>query len=204
MAFVLVPCAVFADDDAVVYDAADFPCYSGRTMQDVMQKYTEATAKGDTYIDSQRSTYYDVPASTSAPYAAGVLKADTLEAMEGMTNFYRWLIGVNDLTVNTESNRSLQAQALDRNFQFDHVIQNSSKPDDMDDELWQEGFACNHNILAGGYTPSGAVTGWLNEGYSLNNGTWDTVGHRTAILNAGYRNIEYACSGGSVRKQGWN
>ena len=85
----LAPNAVFADD-VVVYDAADFPCLSGRTKQDVMQKYTQATAMGATYIDGQRSTYYDVPASTAAPYAAGVLRPDTLLAMKGMSNFYRW------------------------------------------------------------------------------------------------------------------
>lgn len=181
--------------DAVIYDADSFSNLSGRTQQDVMEQLTLAQKAGPTYINGTSASYYDVPASTSAPYAAGVLSSDTLAAMEGMGNFYRWLIGVEPMTTNHQSNASLQAQALDRNFEFDHYIHNTSKPDDMDDDLWAQGFACDHNILAGGSTPSGAVTNWLNEGYDLSSGSWDTVGHRTAILSAGYKNIEYGYCG---------
>lgn len=189
-------CTAFAEGtDPVIYDAAEFSNLNGRTQSDVMEKYTQAQAEGTTYLNSSSASYYDVPASLRAPYAAGVISSDTLKAMKGMTNFYRWLIGVGNLSVNTESNASLQAQALDRNFNFAHYISNSDKPADMDDDLWQQGFACDHNILAGGYTPSGAITGWLNEGYRKSDGTWDAIGHRTAILTAGYQSISYGYSG---------
>lgn len=193
--FALTCSAFAAETDPVIYDADEFSNLSGRTQADVMEKYTQAQAEGTTYINSSMASYYDVPASISAPYAAGVLTSDTLKAMKGMTNFYRWLIGVNDLSVNTTSDASLQAQALDRNYQFDHDISNSSKPADMDDDLWQQGFECDHNILASGFTPAGAVTGWMNEGYRISDGTWNTVGHRTAILTAGYQSISYGFSG---------
>lgn len=184
-------CVLAEDSDTIVYDAADFPNLTGRTKQEVMEKYTEAQKAGTTYVQGAPETYYDEPASIEAPYAAGVLSSDTLKAMEGMTNFYRWLIGVGTLTVNTESNASLQAQALNRNFEFNHWISNESKPEDMDDDLWAEGFGMYHNILARGYNPTGAVTGWLNEGYYLSAGLWETVGHRRSILDAKYKNIIY-------------
>ena len=201
----LLPGRAFADD-VVIYDAADFANLRGRTWQDVMEKYTEAQAYGKTYIDGSSESYYEVPASVTAPYAAGVLNPDTLEAMEGMSNFWRWLVGVDPITVNEESNASQQAQALDRNFHFDHKIDNSKKPADMDDALWAEGFELDHNIIASGYTPAGAVTGWLNEGYQPAKGTWDTVGHRTAILTAKFGGLTYGYSGqvaiGKVKNSG--
>ena len=189
-------CTAYAEEtDPVIYDAAEFSNLSGRTQEDVMEKYTQAQAEGTTYVRWAESTFYETPASFSVPYAAGVLNPDTLKAMKGMTNFYRWLIGVEDLSVNTESNASLQAQAFDRNYEFDHYISNDSKPADMDDALWQEGFNCAHNILASGSLPADAVTSWLNEGYSVSTKEWGTIGHRLAILDAGYKNISYGYSG---------
>ena len=187
--------AIASAEDVVTYDLSDFSNMSGRTQEDVEEKYLDALKTGDTYINGSRDSYYTTAASTSSPYAAGVLSEDTLENMEAMSNFYRWLIGVEDLTVNSASNASLQAQALDRNFEFNHYISQSSKPDDMDQELWDEGYYCSHNILARGYTPAGAITGWLNEGYYLSASEWDTLGHRSAILNPYYSSITYGYSG---------
>lgn len=182
-------------DDIVTYDADDFDNLSGRTQEDVKERYAQALAAGDTYFNASSESYYSVAASTSYPYEKGTISADTLESMAAMTNFYRWLVGVNPIDVNTQSNDSLQAQALDRNFEFNHYISASSKPDDMDQDIWDEGFSCDHNILAWGYTPQGAVTGWLNEGYRPGTGSFDTVGHRTAILTASRAGILYGYSG---------
>ena len=179
----------------VTYDASDFDNLSGRTAEDVRQRYAAAVSAGDTYIERNSSTYYSVPASTSYPYYKGDLSEDTLASMAAMTDFYRWLIGVEPITVNTVSDDSQQAQCLDRNFEFNHLISDDSKPADMPDEIWNEGKACNHNILAWGYTPTGAVTGWLNEGYNYSSSSFGTIGHRTAILNAYNTGIVYGYSG---------
>lgn len=88
----LLPGKAFAED-VVVYDAADFPNLKNRTQQEVMEKYTEAQACGKTYVEGSAASYYEEPASLTAPYAAGVLNPDTLKAMEGMSNFWRWMIG---------------------------------------------------------------------------------------------------------------
>ena len=176
--------------------AADSPTYTqpGHSQAEVAEHYTSAQAAGSTYIDGNSASYYEEPASVTAPYAAGTLSPDTLKAMEGMSNFYRWLTGVNDLTVNESNDVLMQAQAFDRNFQFAHIISNSSKPADMDDALWAAGVNCTHNILAWGSTPAGAVTNWMNEGYMDRVG-WDTVGHRNTILEPGRRNLIYGYSG---------
>ena len=87
--------------------------------------------------------------------------------MTAMTNFYRWLSGLNSLKNSSTHSDSLQVQALVRNFEFSHWVSDSSKPADMSDEMWNAGAPCRHNILARGYTPQGAITGWMNEGYSL-------------------------------------
>ncbi len=156
--------------------------FAKRTKEQVAQKYSQGKNAGNTYEDGKQSTYYKVPASVSSPYYQGVVSDDTLDAMQGMTEFYRWLTGVDGLTQDCVPNESLQYQALDRNFEFNHVISQSSKPADMAQALWDQGFACNHNILAMGYTPQGSITGWMNEGYNLRNGSWDTYGHRYALI----------------------
>jgi hypothetical protein len=169
--------------------------YSKRTKEEVAKKYSEKRALGKTYENDNDDTYYKVPASTKNPYNAGVLTDDTLKTMQGMTDFYRWLVGVNELKTNCKQSPTLQAQALDRNFQFDHYIDNSSKPADMPDSIWKAGFECTHNILALGTSPRDSITNWLNEGYRLNSGAWGTVGHRYALLSPNYTNISFGYSG---------
>ena len=75
-------------------------------------------------------------------------------------------------------------------------MSDSSKPADMSDEMWNAGAPCRHNILARGYTPQGAITGWMNEGYSLRSQSWDTTGHRYALIEASLSDVQYGFSGG--------
>ncbi len=195
----LVVCTITAANMAkaagtVVYDYNN-TTFGQRTKDDVAAEYSKAKNAGETYVDGQESTYYSTPASIEAPYNQGILTDDTLASMEAMTNFYRYLTGAKPLLKKCVQNESLQYQALDRNFQFDHYISNSSKPDDMDDELWQKGFNLDHNILAMYATPFGSITSWINEGYSLSNGTWDTTGHRMALISPQYSSVQFGYSG---------
>ena len=181
--------------DTVVYNGDTMSTFSSRTPDSVAKKYSDAYYAGATYKNRDSSSYYTTPASTESPYNQGVLTDDTLLCMQEMTDFYRWLVGVSPLSTACTQNDSLQCQALDRNFEFNHYISNDSKPDDMPDELWEKGYACAHNILAWGYTPLGAITGWMNEGYSLRNGSWDTLGHRYALINPTHTNVQFGFSG---------
>lgn len=182
--------------DVVVYNGDTMSTFSKRTPQSVSKKYADAMHAGKTYVDDNSDTYYKTKPSTKAPYFQGVLTDDTLKCMQEMTQFYRWLVGSKPMTVPCTQSDYLQYQALDRCFEWGHWISNDSKPADMPQELWDKGFECNHNILAWGYSPLGAITGWMNEGYSLSSKSWDSLGHRYALINPGYEGIQFGyCDG---------
>lgn len=187
---------LFSSGDTIVYDADEMEPFKSRTLKEVADEYAKARYAGATYSNSDSSTWYQEPCSTSAPYAAGVLTQDTHTAMTAMTNFYRWLSGLNSLKNSSTHSDSLQVQALVRNFEFSHWVSDSSKPADMSDEMWNAGAPCRHNILARGYTPQEAITGWMNEGYSLRSQSWDTTGHRYALIEASLSDVQYGFSGG--------
>ena len=187
---------LFSSGDTIVYDADEMEPFKSRTLKEVADEYAKARYAGATYSNSDSSTWYQEPCSTSAPYAAGVLTQDTHTAMTAMTNFYRWLSGMNSLKNSSTHSDYLQVQALVRNFEFSHWVSDSSKPADMSDEMWNAGAPCRHNILARGYTPQGAITGWMNEGYYLRSQSWDTTGHRYALIEASLSDVQYGFSGG--------
>lgn len=187
---------LFSSGDTIVYDADEMEPFKSRTLKEVADEYAKTRYAGATYSNSDSSTWYQEPCSTSAPYAAGVLTQDTHTTMTAMTNFYRWLSGLNSLKNSSTHSDSLQVQALVRNFEFSHWVSDSSKPADMSDEMWSAGAPCRHNILARGYTPQGAITGWMNEGYSLRSQSWDTTGHRYALIEASLSDVQYGFSGG--------
>ena len=100
----------------VNYDYKD-TIFGQRTKEEVVKEYSKGLNSGnDTYDPEKKSTYYFKPASIENPYDPGILTNDTLAAMEGMTNFYRYLAGVESLQEKCTQNESLQYQALDRNF----------------------------------------------------------------------------------------
>ena len=81
----------------VNYDYKD-TIFGQRTKEEVVKEYSKGLNSGnDTYDPEKKSTYYSKPASIENPYDPGVLTNDTLAAMEGMTNFYRYLAGVESL-----------------------------------------------------------------------------------------------------------
>ncbi len=115
--------------------------------------------------------------------------------MTDMTNYYRWLIGARPLSVTSEHSDALQAGALIRNFDFNHIVKDSLKPEDMSQDLWDKGAHCGHNILAYDSTPQGAISSWIEEGYKLFSGTFDQIGHRAALLLSKWNNVQFGYSG---------
>lgn len=194
-----IPYETHAETDeestVIVYDLNKSEQFKDRTAENIISHYDAARQIWkDAGYDDHRN-YYDVPASEDAPYHQGVLNNGTLRAMESMTNFYRWLAGSEPLIDPCLPDESLQYQALDRNFEFSHDISQSSKPEDMPQELWDLGFECRHNILATGFSPRGAITGWMNEGYNLEKNSWDTVGHRYALILPYISDLHFGFSG---------
>ena len=180
--------------ETVTYDATEWQTFN-RTKEEIGKEYSKAMGYNTTYRDGVSSTYYKIPASTENPYEPGELTQDTHTVMTNMVNYYRWLIGANPLTVVSQHSHSLQAGALVRNFQFDHQVKDEKKPDDMDYDLWNEGAHCGHNIIAMNYTPRGAITGWINEGYSLTYNKFDTLGHRSALIASKFKNVQFGYAG---------
>lgn len=182
--------------DVITYDAAEFKCFQGHTKEEIGDRYGEALYAGESYVDTDRNTYYETMYSLENPYVTGKLTEDTHKTMTAMTNFYRWLVGVEPLAVSSEHSDKLQAEALVRNFEFNHTVSDSSKPEDMSQEFWDYGAKeYLHTILSRYSTPRGSVTNWMNEGYSLSYGQWDTVGHRYALIGASVSDVQYGYAG---------
>ena len=187
--------AMADEGELVTYDAAEFASFQGRTKEDVGRRYGEAMYAGESYINGDSSTYYEEAYSLENPYAAGKLTVDTHNTMTAMTNFYRWLVGVKPLQAVSEHSDKLQAEALVRNFEFNHTISDSSKPEDMTQDFWDYGAKDYlHTILARYSTPQNSITSWMNEGYSRSYG-WDTVGHRYALIGATVSDVQFGYAG---------
>lgn len=183
------------EETQVTYDAADFDSFQGRTKEEVGRRYGEAMYAGESYINGEGSSYYKTAYSLENPYAGGELTEDTHKTMTAMTEFYRWLVGVKPLQAVSEHSDKLQAEALVRNFEFNHAILDSSKPEDMTQEFWNYGAKnCIHTILARYSSPRNAITSWMNEGYTHSYG-WDTVGHRYALIGATVSDVQYGYAG---------
>lgn len=183
-------------EDIVIYDAAEFACFQNRTKEEIGSRYGSALYAADSYVDLDKSTYYEEMPSLEAPYAAGRLTEDTHATMTAMANFYRWLVGVEPLSAASGHSDKLQAEALVRNFEFNHTVSDSSKPEDMSQELWDYGADDYlHTILARYSSPRSSITSWMNEGYNLSYGMWDTVGHRYALIGASVSDLQFGYSG---------
>lgn len=191
MIVMIIPATVSATTH---YTEADLS-YNGRTKTEIAQKYNEAMAVGPTYSSGTPSTYYSTPISTVAPYSAGAMSQDTLDAMGSMTDYYRWLVGVAPVTRAYGTSEALQAGALIRNWSWGHTVDISKKPEDMSDDLWQLGANVSHNILSSGTSPSSSIENWLDEGYNVRSQTFDTVGHRYSLISARRTGLDYGYAG---------
>ncbi len=177
---------------ATSYVANDWDVYKNRTKEQIQEQYNKAQ-ETNSYVNGKTDTYYKVKPVTAAPYAAGELTADTHNAMSKMVNYYRWLVGVSPLKANSTHRDDLQAGALVRIKldNFAHFLTDDQKPENMTEELWQLGKNADHNIIAWGYTPTGSITGWLDEGYNLSEKTFDTTGHRQAIIGPNVSKLQF-------------
>ncbi len=180
-----------------VYNANDMPAFADRTMQEVGEKYSDAIYGTSTYDNRHKDTWYAEEPSLEAPYDPGVLSDDAQQAMIDMLNFYRWLMGCQPASLNTEYNDEMQYGAMVRNFDCNHVVNEIYKPEDMPDEIWQAGADCKNNILASGFSPQGAVTGWMNEGYDVELETWTSsgIGHRALTMRMTLSEMAFGYSG---------
>lgn len=186
--------SVFAAEGSISYDLNKLPVYSSRTPESIEEMYVKCT-NDSTYYDGDPESYYDIEASVSPPYSQGLISNDTACAMQGMTDFYRYLSGVHTLSSESTPQPYLQYQAFDRNFYFEHKIPADGRPAGMDKTFWEQGVECRHNVLAGGCTPRGSVTAFVNEGFDLVSGEWTTLGHRYALISPEVSQVQFGYCG---------
>ncbi len=182
---------------SAAYDESELEIFYSRTKQEIADQYSAALYAESLYDNNDAGTWYAEEPSIEYPYNPGMISDAAHSSMIAMTNFYRWISGCDPIEAArySESELPLQTGALVRNFCWQHVVIDSFKPDDMDDELWQKGADCNHNILALDYTPVGAVTAWISEGYDQSIETWKTVGHRAILLDSKLSKMSYGFCG---------
>lgn len=177
------------------YDISQMEPFKSRTQQAIAEDYEETINSQAAYVDGDDNSYYEVVPSLENPYTGGQLKNSTHQIMTNMMNFYRRLIGVSEISTVSKHSDDLQVGAVCRNFDFAHQLDDAKKPTDMEESFWQQGANAAHNILAMGYTPRGAITGWLDEGYSLRTGTFDTIGHRQMLLSYKTAGMDFGYAG---------
>ena len=163
--------------------------FKGRTKEEVTEKYD--IAKKDEYYNRGNNDYYEIIPSLVAPYDGGKLKTEVHQAMTDLTNFYRWLAGVNPYENISSHDQNLQNFAVIETLYFNatgslnHYPGSSnlwSKPNNMSDEFWQSAFAPN-NIIAYGSSPQAAIEQWFEEGYNQRQNAFNTTGHRDMLLS---------------------
>ena len=163
------------------------------TKEEIKNKYNESKSK----FNYNNSIYKDNP-NTSIPYSEGSLKPEVEEDVLNHLNFYRWLAGLNELTIKTERQAANQKGALI--LAVNRVLTHyPAKPSGMDDAFYQEGYsACGSktntwqgNIANGyriDYTPETFITD--------NTNVQANVAHRSSLLNPNAKQVSF----GSVNK----
>lgn len=192
-------------ENVTLFNADNYEIFNSRTMQDIANKYSEALYAAEGYKDSDPSTWYSEMPSFEYPYDPGMINEDTRETIMAMTNFYRWLMGLNPVAENTEKLEQLQTGAMIRNFDYNHFVRDEFKPEDMSAELWETGAKDGNNLLNNS-TPQKAPTSWMNEGCKIFDIDPDTgvlmetehittIAHRSLLTAINLEEITYAHCG---------
>ena len=163
------------------------------TKEEIKNKFNESKSK----FNYSNSIYKDNP-NTSIPYYEGSLKPEVEADVLNHLNFYRWLAGLNELTIKTDRQQANQKGALI--LAVNRVLSHyPAKPNGMDDAFYQEGYsACGSktntwqgNIANGyriDYTPETFITD--------NTNVQANVAHRSSLLNPNAKQVSF----GSVNK----
>lgn len=160
---------------------------STRTKEDIANKWIEKEAK----YDYTKSIFKTNPSYVN-PYAEGELQEQVITDTLNRINFSRWLIGVDELTLNSEKmSRNQKGAVLLQSL--DELTHYPDQPSDMSDEFYNEAYdACNGangeyvysncGYSSGkNYNGISAVEGFISD---ISNVTWGSAtGHRQSFLS---------------------
>ena len=164
------------------------------SMDDIKNKY-----KKNSPTFNYSSSIYSKNPSWKSPYSAGSLKTGVVTDTLNRLNYYRWLVGVNEITVNTAKLERNQKGAVisKANNEISHY---PSQPSDMNNEFYKEAYAgCNAgytqrdiysgNVSYGEKLPYKAIEGFVDD---LNNITIGSkTGHRQSMLDPKATSISF-------------
>ena len=159
---------------------------TSHTIADIVSKYKQTSPK----FDYNNSIYKTNP-RWSNPYAAGSLKDQVVTDTINRLNYYRWLVGVNEIGVNyNKLDRNQKGAVISKaNGDISHY---PDQPSDMDDAFYEEAYdGCNAgytegdiysgNVSVGDWRPYQAIESFVSDLYNVTIGS--ATGHRQSMLD---------------------
>ena len=159
------------------------------TKEEIEEKY-----KASNLFDYSQ-ILYDIQPSTTVPYQEGTLKQGVIDDTLNRLNFYRWIYGVNKVTLNTSKMARNQKGALIQSIN-DVLTHQPEQPEGMTDEFYSEAYdGCNmkyenpEDTYSGNcdYNEAGPnehIDDYVSDLYNVNlPGNTDAVGHRWSMLD---------------------
>ena len=150
---------------------------------DVIEKYNSTF---NTF--NYGTSIYESEPSLTAPYYEGTLKENVTTSVLNQINYFRWLSGLNEVTLNTDKMQRSQKGAL-INAVNDTLTHYPTQPSDMEDDFYDEAYAGVNANWDYNYTDtySGNVT-WGSSVNSfipalVDDSGVSSVGHRYSILD---------------------
>lgn len=173
---IILPLNVYAN---TIINGNDFAIYN-RTKEQIYNKWRVGK------IDSEVNIFTSLPSYT-APYKAGVVTTDYLDEVLDNLNYYRYLVGVPEITNRTVNDEELQTAEVvqylyvDENSSLTHyLMEDFEKPSDMDQAFYDLGANANHNIISYG-RPDEPNFYFFDE--SIFDDYYPQAGHRMALLS---------------------
>ena len=158
------------------------------TKSEIIEKFLSSKSK----FNYSNSVYKENP-STSIPYKEGSLKEEVEKDVLNHLNFYRWLAGLNNVSINTNRQSYNQKGALI--LAVNNILSHyPSKPNGMDDTFYNDGYsACG--------SKSNTYQGNISNGYRIdvtpeafitdNTNTQSNVAHRSSLLNPKAKQVSF-------------
>lgn len=174
---ILLPINVYAN---MVINGNEFTVYK-RTKQEIYNKWIVGKI-------NQNISRFDTLPQYTAPYKAGVANDEYLAEVVDNLNYYRYLVGVPEITESTSNDNSLQTAEViqtlfvDKYNALTHELYNYEemfRPSDMSDEFWNVGAYAKHHIISYG-RPDEPNFYFFDE--SIFDPVYPQAGHRMALL----------------------
>ena len=169
--------------------------HSGSTAMKKLSQSEIARLLTDNPLDLPDNVLDSMPSCT-APFAAGSVKTEALQAAANRLNALRRIAGLPDVTLDLSLCEEAQYGAVIQGHYgaLDHY---PSKPAGMSDAFYQRAYAASSSSnLYAGRTLTTAVDGWMNDSDQTN---VDRLGHRRWQLNPALGKVGFGYAEANTR-----